>query len=164
MGRAGDGGRDVRLVRPDRRDRGPDARRARRRRRRRRPGQRRSARRADSGRARRGRAEPRPSAGVGGLGARRRARAGVPLVIARWLTDRARNTPQRVAIDYDGRLVTYGELAAGADAFAGAFAESGLARGDRVATLTGNSPEHVMVLFACARLGLMLLPLSWRLA
>jgi fatty-acyl-CoA synthase len=84
-------------------------------------------------------------------------------VIARWLTDRARNTPQRVAIDYDGRLITYAELAAGADAFAGAFAESGLARGDRVATLTGNSPEHVMVLFACARLGLMLLPLSWRL-
>jgi fatty-acyl-CoA synthase len=32
-----------------------------------------------------------------------------------------------------------------------------------VATLTGNSPEHVMVLFACARLGLILLPLSWRL-
>jgi fatty-acyl-CoA synthase len=39
-----------------------------------------------------------------------------------------------------------------------------LKRGDRVATLTGSSPEHVMVLFACARLGLILLPLSWRLA
>jgi fatty-acyl-CoA synthase len=84
-------------------------------------------------------------------------------VIARWLGDRARNTPQRVAIDYEGRLVTYAELAAGADAFAAAFAESGLKSGDRVATLTGNSPEHVMVLFACAQLGLMLLPLSWRL-
>jgi fatty-acyl-CoA synthase len=84
-------------------------------------------------------------------------------VIARWLSDRARNTPHRIAIDYDGRLVTYAELAAGADAFAAAFAESGLKRGDRVATLTGNSPEHVMVLFACAQLGLMLLPLSWRL-
>jgi len=84
-------------------------------------------------------------------------------VIARWLSDRARNTPRRIAIDYDGRLVTYAELAAGADAFAAAFAESGLKRGDRVATLTGNSPEHVMVLFACAQLGLMLLPLSWRL-
>jgi len=83
--------------------------------------------------------------------------------IGRWLDDRARNTPQRVAIDYDGRLVTYAELAAGADAFAASFAASGLRRGDRVATLTGNTPEHVMVLFACARLGLMLLPLSWRL-
>ena len=85
------------------------------------------------------------------------------MIVARWLADRARNTPQRVAIDYDGRLVTYAELAAGADAFAAAFAESGLKRGDRVATLTGNSPEHVMVLFACAQLGLILLPLSWRL-
>jgi fatty-acyl-CoA synthase len=84
-------------------------------------------------------------------------------VIARWLSDRARNTPARVAIDYDGRLVTYRELAAGVDAFAAEFAASGLRRGDRVATLTGNSPEHVMVLFACAQLGLMLLPLSWRL-
>ncbi len=84
-------------------------------------------------------------------------------MIARWLSDRARNTPRRVAIDYDGRLVTYAELAAGADDFAAALAEAGLRRGDRVATLTGNSPEHVMVLFACARLGLILLPLSWRL-
>ena len=85
------------------------------------------------------------------------------MIVGRWLADRARNTPQRVAIDFDGRLVTYAELAAGADAYAAAFTEAGLKRGDRVATLTGNSPEHVMVLFACAQLGLILLPLSWRL-
>jgi fatty-acyl-CoA synthase len=85
-------------------------------------------------------------------------------MIDRIVTDRARNTPRRVAIDYDGRLVTYGELAEGADRFAAVFDEAGLTRGDRVATLTGNTPEHVMVLFACARLGLILLPLSWRLA
>jgi fatty-acyl-CoA synthase len=86
------------------------------------------------------------------------------VIVGRWLGDRARNTPSRVAIDYDGRLVTYAELEAGAAAFAGSFAEAGLRRGDRVATLTGNSPEHVMALFACARLGLILLPLSWRLS
>jgi fatty-acyl-CoA synthase len=85
------------------------------------------------------------------------------VIVGRWLADRSRNTPQRVAIDFDGRLVTYAELEAGAAAFAAAFAGSGLKRGDRVATLTGNSPEHVMVLFACAQLGLILLPLSWRL-
>jgi fatty-acyl-CoA synthase len=84
-------------------------------------------------------------------------------MIARLIQDRARNTPARVAIDYEGRLVTYAELAAGADAFAAAFADVGLARGDRLATLTGNSPEHVEILFACAQLGLILLPLSWRL-
>jgi fatty-acyl-CoA synthase len=85
------------------------------------------------------------------------------VIVGRWLSDRARNTPQRVAIDYDGRLVTYAELDEGTDSFAAAFVESGLKRCDRVATLTGNTPEHVMVLFACARLGLILLPLSWRL-
>ena len=83
--------------------------------------------------------------------------------LGRWLRDRARSTPDRVAIDYDGRLVTYAELDAGADAFAASFAAAGLERGDRVATLTGNTPEHVEVLFACAKSGLMLLPLSWRL-
>jgi fatty-acyl-CoA synthase len=82
--------------------------------------------------------------------------------IDRWIADRARNTPERVAIDYDGRLVTYRELDEGSDAFAAAFAH--LQRGDRVATLTGNTPEHVMVFFACAKLGLILVPLSWRLS
>jgi len=86
------------------------------------------------------------------------------VIVGRWLADRARSTPSRAAIDYGGRVLTYAELAAGADAFAAAFAEAGLRRGDRVATLTGNSPEHVMVLFACAQLGLILLPLSGRLA
>jgi fatty-acyl-CoA synthase len=84
--------------------------------------------------------------------------------IGRWLSDRARSTPERIAIDFDGRLVTYRELDETADAFAAAFAEAGVTRGDRVATLTGNTPEHVAVLFACARSGLMLLPLSWRLS
>jgi len=84
-------------------------------------------------------------------------------VIARFLHDRARNTPGRLAIDHLGRELTYAELAAGADAFAASFADAGLKTGDRVATLTGNSPEHVEVFFACAQLGLILLPLSWRL-
>jgi fatty-acyl-CoA synthase len=85
------------------------------------------------------------------------------MTLGRWIEDRARITPQRVAIDFEDRLVTYAELDAAADAFAASFAERGLARGDRVATLTGNSPEHVAVFFACAKLGLVLLPLSWRL-
>ncbi len=86
-----------------------------------------------------------------------------PHTIGRWLRDRARATPDRVAIDYLDRQVTYAELDAASDAFADAFAGEGLRRGDRVATLTGNTPEHVAVLFACAKAGLILLPLSWRL-
>jgi fatty-acyl-CoA synthase len=82
----------------------------------------------------------------------------------RWIGDRARNTPERVAIDFEGRLVSYRELDEGSDAFAAAFVEAGLRRGDRVATLTASSPEHVQIFFACAKLGLVLLPLSWRLS
>ena len=85
-------------------------------------------------------------------------------VIGRWIRDRGRNTPDRVAIDYLDRRVTYGELDEQSERLAGWLLSSGLRRGDRVATLTGNSPEHVEAMFACAKAGLLLLPLSWRLS
>ncbi|HEU0304279.1 MAG TPA: long-chain fatty acid--CoA ligase [Gaiellaceae bacterium] len=84
--------------------------------------------------------------------------------IGRWLRDRARLTPERVAIDCGDRLVTYRELDERSELLAGTLLADGLARGDRVATLTGNSVEHVEAFFACAKAGLMLAPLSWRLA
>ena len=87
-----------------------------------------------------------------------------PFTIGRWLDERARVTPARVAIDFEGREVTYAQLDVWASSFARDFAEAGLERGDRVATLTTSSPEHVAVFFACARAGLVLLPLSFRLA
>jgi fatty-acyl-CoA synthase len=86
------------------------------------------------------------------------------LTLDRWIRDRARNTPQRVAVDYLGRDVTYAELDDRSERLAGALIARGLARGDRVATLTGNTPEHVAVFFACAKAGLILTPISWRLA
>jgi len=84
--------------------------------------------------------------------------------LGRWITERARTTPDLVAIDYLDRLVTFRELDERSDAYAAAFHDAGLRRGDRVATLTGNSPEHVAVFFACAKSGLILVPLSWRLS
>ena len=84
--------------------------------------------------------------------------------IGRWLADRARLTPQRVAIDHVGRTVTYAELDALANHLADLLTDRGVARGDRGATLTRNSIEHVAAFFACARAGFVLAPLSWRLA
>jgi fatty-acyl-CoA synthase len=86
------------------------------------------------------------------------------LTLDRWIRDRARLTPDRTAIVFGDRLVTYRELDERSDARAAALTAGGLERGDRVATLTGNSPEHVEVFFACAKAGLVLLPLNWRLA
>jgi fatty-acyl-CoA synthase len=86
------------------------------------------------------------------------------LTIARWLSDRARTTPDRIAIRFlDGEL-TYAALHRRSLRLAAGLAERGLGRGDRLATLTGSSPDHVAALFACARLGLVLQPISWRLA
>jgi fatty-acyl-CoA synthase len=86
------------------------------------------------------------------------------LTLDRWIRDRARVTPDRTAIVFGDRLVTYRELDERSDARAAALIARGLERGDRVATLTGNSPEHVEVFFACAKAGLILLPLNRRLA
>jgi fatty-acyl-CoA synthase len=83
--------------------------------------------------------------------------------LGRWLRDTARRTPDRAAIEYLARSLTYAELERRSDAQAAAFVARGLRRGDRVATLTGNTPEHVIVFFACAKAGLMLVPLNWRL-
>jgi fatty-acyl-CoA synthase len=106
---------------------------------------------------------------LGRAGAVRCARQGVPplsgaLTIDRWLRDRTRTTPERVAIDYLGRTVTYAELDERSDRLAAALLAEGLRRGDRVATLTGNTPEHVEAFFACAKAGLVLVPLNWRLS
>ena len=70
------------------------------------------------------------------------------LTIDRWIRDRARATPGRVAIDCraSGRTGSSTRAPTGSPAVA-------RAAGDRVATLTGNKPEHVAVFFACAKAG-----------
>ncbi|MFA5788196.1 MAG: long-chain fatty acid--CoA ligase, partial [Actinomycetota bacterium] len=59
---------------------------------------------------------------------------------------------------------TYQELNERSERLAVWLLASGLRRGDRVATLTANRPEHVELFFACAKAGLVLVPLNWRLA
>jgi fatty-acyl-CoA synthase len=81
------------------------------------------------------------------------------ITIDRWIRDRARLTPDRVAIDHLDREVTFGWLEARSDELA-----ASLGHGERVATLTGNTPEQVALLFACAKAGAILTPISWRLS
>ena len=84
--------------------------------------------------------------------------------IGRWARDRGRGTPDRVAIRFRGEATTYAELDERSGRLAAALRDAGVGRGDRVASLTGNAPEHVELLFACARVGAALLPLNHRLA
>jgi fatty-acyl-CoA synthase len=86
------------------------------------------------------------------------------LTLGRWIRDRARTTPGGVAIDCRGVETTYAELDERSDRLAAGLLAAGLTPGDRVATLTTTSPAHVVVFFACAKAGLILMPLNTRLA
>jgi fatty-acyl-CoA synthase len=81
------------------------------------------------------------------------------LTIDRMLRDRARITPQRTAIVERDRRWTYAELDARSEELA-----AGLEHGARISTLTSNSGEHAALMFACAKAGAILHPISWRLA
>lgn len=83
--------------------------------------------------------------------------------LGRWPADRARLHPGRVAIVDRGVELTYRDLDERSRSLAQAWRRAGYRRGDRVATLVGNSAEHVIAFFSCARAGLVLVPLSWRL-
>ena len=84
--------------------------------------------------------------------------------LGRWTTDRSLSTPHRVAIDDRGCTLLYSELERRASALAAGFRAAGYGIGDRIASLTGNSSDHVVAFFACAKAGLVLVPLSWRLS
>src|SRR6516164_313988 len=74
-------------------------------------------------------------------------------------------TPGKVAIHYAGRSLSYLALAERIAAAARALKSVlGVGRGDRVAILSANHPDYLVLLYACARLGALLVPLNWRLA
>jgi fatty-acyl-CoA synthase len=68
------------------------------------------------------------------------------------------------ALCYEGHETTYAQLTSQAQALAAALQACGLRRGDRVAWLGLNHPLQIALLFACAGLGAILMPLNYRLA
>jgi fatty-acyl-CoA synthase len=73
--------------------------------------------------------------------------------------------PDKPAIRFGGSTLTYAAFAARITAAARALkSQLGVGRGDRVAILSLNHPDYLVLLYACARLGAMLVPLNWRLA
>jgi len=74
-------------------------------------------------------------------------------------------TPDQPAIIFEGEILSYAGFRARIEQAACALkAEFGVSRGDRVAILSLNRPDYLVLLYACARLGAMLVPLNWRLA
>jgi fatty-acyl-CoA synthase len=73
--------------------------------------------------------------------------------------------PDKPALRFEGQVCTYAEFTHRIDALAEAMqSQLGLRFGDRVGVLALNSPDYLTLLYACARLGAMLVPLNWRLA
>jgi fatty-acyl-CoA synthase len=73
--------------------------------------------------------------------------------------------PEKPALRFEGKTLSYAAFYTRIVQAAHALeTELAVAKGDRVAILSLNRPDYLVLLYACARLGAMLVPLNWRLA
>ena len=80
--------------------------------------------------------------------------------VAAVLRDRAADAADRVAIRWQGRTISYGDLDGRVDAAAGALAGLGVVPGDRVALVLGNTPTFVESYLGALRAGAAVVPLN----
>lgn len=82
-----------------------------------------------------------------------------------WLTTHAMHQPATAALNFGGETLSYAEFADWVGKIAaGLQQELGLRRGDRFTFYGHNSDVEVALMFAAAKLGLVMVPLNWRLA
>jgi len=79
------------------------------------------------------------------------------------IAKRAALTPDAIALEEGDRTLTYAGLDARAGRVAAMLAARGVREGDRVAILCRHRIAFFETLFACARLGAILVPLNWRM-
>lgn len=72
--------------------------------------------------------------------------------------------PGKPALVCDGAERSWAELDRRVNRLGNAFLDAGLRYGDRVAALLGNCSEYFEIYFACARAGLVAVPVNYRLA
>lgn len=77
---------------------------------------------------------------------------------------RAQVTPDKTAIIYEDESLSYLRLNERVNRCAHLFLEKGMSKGDRVAVVLLNCIEFLEAYFASAKLGLIFVPLNWRLA
>jgi len=82
------------------------------------------------------------------------------LNLSRILEHWANRSPSQVALHFEGRDYAYAELAIHVEHAARSLR---VRKGERVAWLGYNHPQMLVLLFALARLGGLLVPLNWRL-
>jgi fatty-acyl-CoA synthase len=87
----------------------------------------------------------------------------VPLLITDFLDRAVRLYPNKIAIVDGDRRFTYREFDERVNRLANALLDLGLSRGDRVCMLSPNSHFYLESFYATAQVGLILVPLNYRL-
>lgn len=83
--------------------------------------------------------------------------------IDRWLDHWADHSPDKVGIEFEDQRLTYSDLTDAVGQMTSTLVGVGVGRSDRVAFLGGDGPLPLVLLFACARLGAIYVPLNTRL-
>jgi len=76
----------------------------------------------------------------------------------------ARFYPEQIAVAADGRRSTFRELHHRVGGLAAALSKNGFKAGDRLAILLPNEPDYLEWIYACAWLGVIVVPLNIRLS
>jgi len=80
--------------------------------------------------------------------------------IHQYLRLRARDIPEKSAIVYYGREISFRELDTMSDLFAHYLLSNGVKKGDRVAIFMGNCPQYMMAHFGIQKIGAIVCPCS----
>ncbi len=85
--------------------------------------------------------------------------------IAHWIENWAAATPEKIAIRFEDQDISYAGFNEQIKTSARMLKNTlGVKPGERIAYLGLNHPHMLVLVFACARLGAILVPLNWRLA
>ena len=85
--------------------------------------------------------------------------------ISAWVAHKAVWSPQSVAMRFEGEEISYAQFEQRVAHLAGYLKDTAsIEQGDRVAYVGGNDPAILDLLFACARLGAIFVPLNSRLS
>jgi fatty-acyl-CoA synthase len=84
--------------------------------------------------------------------------------IGSWLVKHSKIRPERLALVYHDRRFTYKELNERVNQLAHGFLSLGVRTGDRVNALLLNTNEMIEAMFACAKIGAILVPINFRLS
>ena len=83
--------------------------------------------------------------------------------IAWWVQRWAALTPEKPAIIFEDRIISYAELCRRADRTSCWLQSIGIEKGDRVAVMMNNCPEFFDLFLACSRLGAIFVPINFRI-